>query len=330
MRNPVLLLLLVIAPTAGAQVRSISDLQWLAGCWERTVATGRTVEFWAPPSGNLMSGASYAITDSTMREREQLRLWTVGDTLVYEAHPASQARTEFRMHMGDAGTELGFENPLHDFPQRIVYRRQGADSLIARIEGDRAGRRNPITFPFKRVECGAVGPSPSLMARAQLQPLYDDMAAKEQREPGSRYLWYAEHGLPDYRFVLWSTPGSTVAVWDNAILRGNAQAVRRGTASSPTRVLSFTVASTVERVLVRGDTLEALVRNVFTRLLSGAAGQPNADERHERKTTQLLIDTWVRQGAAQKLRSTQAVSEIVLVDGQPEVIDGRFIPRPPR
>ena len=330
MRNLAALLLLFITQSVGAQVKSVSDLQWLAGCWERTVASGRTVEFWAPASGNLMSGASYTITDSTVREREQLRLWAVGDTLVYEAHPASQARTEFRMRMTDSGTELVFENPLHDFPQRIVYRRQGADSLIARIEGDRARRRNPVTFAFKRVDCGPVGPSPSLMGRIQLQPLYDDMATNEQREPGARYLWYVEHGLPDYRFVLWSTPGSTVAVWDSAILRRNAEAVRRSLATSTTRVHSLTVTSTVERVLVHGDTLEALVRNVVTRVMSGATGQPNADERRERRNTQLLIDTWVRQGASLKLRSTQAISEVILVDGQPEVIDGRMIPRPPR
>lgn len=93
--------------------------------------------------------------------------------------------------------------------------------------------------------------------------------------------------------------------------------------------MNNTVTSTIERVLVRGDTLEALVRNVVTRVMSGATGQPNADERRERKSTQLLIDTWVRQGAALQLRSTQAISEVILVDGQPEVIDGRMIPPPP-
>ena len=53
------------------------------------------------------------------------------------------------------GNEITFANPEHDFPQLIVYRRVGADSLIARIEGDRAGRRQPVTFPYKKVPCSA-------------------------------------------------------------------------------------------------------------------------------------------------------------------------------
>ena len=49
-------------------------------------------------------------------------------------------------------------------PQRIVYRRVGADSLIARIEGDRAGRRQPVTFPYRKVSCAAVTEAPTAVA----------------------------------------------------------------------------------------------------------------------------------------------------------------------
>jgi hypothetical protein len=54
---------------------------------------------------------------------------------------------------GLAVSDSGFtvENPAHDFPQRISYRKRGADSLLARIEG---GTRD-IDFPMRRVACGA-------------------------------------------------------------------------------------------------------------------------------------------------------------------------------
>jgi hypothetical protein len=50
-------------------------------------------------------------------------------------------------------TLVTFENAKHDFPQRIVYRRHGRDSLIARIEGVRNGRVRGIDFPYARVAC---------------------------------------------------------------------------------------------------------------------------------------------------------------------------------
>jgi hypothetical protein len=49
-----------------------------------------------------------------------------------------------------------FENPAHDFPQRIIYRRLSPDSLVARIEGP--GPNNTtrgIDFPMRRVNCSS-------------------------------------------------------------------------------------------------------------------------------------------------------------------------------
>jgi hypothetical protein len=45
-------------------------------------------------------------------------------------------------------TEAVFENPGHDFPQRIIYRREG-DSLIARIEGEVDGRRRSAQWEWR-------------------------------------------------------------------------------------------------------------------------------------------------------------------------------------
>jgi hypothetical protein len=42
-----------------------------------------------------------------------------------------------------------FENLEHDFPQRIIYRRNQDGSLTARIEGDRGGRIVGMDFHFQ-------------------------------------------------------------------------------------------------------------------------------------------------------------------------------------
>jgi hypothetical protein len=46
-----------------------------------------------------------------------------------------------------------FENAAHDFPQRVLYRREAADRLVARIEGLRNGQPRGIDFPMQRMAC---------------------------------------------------------------------------------------------------------------------------------------------------------------------------------
>lgn len=310
----------MLGSVAHAQTRSIDDMQWLTGCWERAGSAGRTVEVWSSPADGALLGGSYFVTDSTIRELEQLRLWYSGDTLVYEAHPSSQSRTEFKA--GSPGRdEMVFENPAHDFPQRITYRRAGADSLIARIEGDRAGRRQPVTFAFRRAECGELAPSVALLARVRLQRMYDEMATAEANAAGRRLSWLVERALGGYTYTVWAAPGSSVAVWDVPTIRRNVEALRRGAANTPPETRTY--AASVDRVLVRGDTMEALVTGRLARTFVDAEGRMGAaGQRHERATVQRWIDTWVREGGTLRLLSTATIAEEVRMDGRPIVIDG--------
>ena len=43
------------------------------------------------------------------------------------------------------GTRVVFENPVHDFPQRIIYWKDGAD-LRARIEGTQKGKEGSMEW----------------------------------------------------------------------------------------------------------------------------------------------------------------------------------------
>jgi hypothetical protein len=46
-----------------------------------------------------------------------------------------------------------FENPKHDFPQRIGYERKG-NALLAWIEGTQDGKVRRLEFPYLRTSCG--------------------------------------------------------------------------------------------------------------------------------------------------------------------------------
>ena len=100
----------------------------------------------------MMLGAGRTTVDGRVREYEQFRLELAGDTLVYTASPSGQAEAAFR---STEVTENGFAvaNPAHDFPQRIGYRRQGADSVVAWIEGPGKDGVKRIEYPMRRMDC---------------------------------------------------------------------------------------------------------------------------------------------------------------------------------
>ena len=131
----------------------IGHAAWLAGCWEMRVGDRLTMEMWMPPDGGTMMGASRTTRAGVVREYEQLRLHTDGDTLIYSALPSGQRLADFKS-TSISESSLVFENPTHDFPKKITYRRIGADSIVARVEGpgpDNTSRG--FDFPMKRASC---------------------------------------------------------------------------------------------------------------------------------------------------------------------------------
>jgi hypothetical protein len=112
-----------------------------------------TDEQWMAPRGRTMLGVSRTVRDdSVLVEVEQLQILEPNGRAVFHAQPSGQAPADFEArYVSD--TLVTFENPQHDFPKRIIYRRRGTDSLVARIEGAHNGRVRGIDFPYARVAC---------------------------------------------------------------------------------------------------------------------------------------------------------------------------------
>ena len=68
------------------------------------------------------------------------------------AKPSGQPETTFKLIKGSA-REVIFENPQHDFPQRVIYRLQSDGSLVGRIEGVSKGKEKAVDFPMSRERC---------------------------------------------------------------------------------------------------------------------------------------------------------------------------------
>ena len=143
-----------LATSVAPRAPDLEALRWLAGCWEMRQGERLTEEQWMAPRGGVMIGMSRTVRGDSLIELEQVRIENRGAALVYVASPLRQATAEFTGTVSADGS-IVFENPAHDFPSRISYRRQGADSLIASIAGQRGGKARTIEYPYRRVACAS-------------------------------------------------------------------------------------------------------------------------------------------------------------------------------
>ncbi|MDQ8165247.1 MAG: DUF6265 family protein [Gemmatimonadota bacterium] len=216
--------LLAVANPARAQSAPIDRIAWLAGCWEQRGPDRLTMETWMPPFGGAMIGASRTVIGGALREFEHIRITTDSGRLVYTAIPSGQRETKFP-YKDASDTMVVFENLAHDFPQRVIYRKRGADSVIARIEGP--GPNSTVrgtNFPFRRASCTErpVPPPPpdTAVVDAELSPdgqqllvvkvvgqNFDIYAANPD---GTNFRKLTDHANVDYQ-PAWSPDGRTIA-----------------------------------------------------------------------------------------------------------------------
>lgn len=119
---------------------------WMAGTWQSTEGRVRMEEHWTNADGDLMLGLHRDIGKKT--SFELMRIERQGDTLVYMAMPGGRPATPFPMKSATAD-RIVFENPQHDFPQRIIYWRDG-EKLCARVEGTMNGKEEGEQWCWSR------------------------------------------------------------------------------------------------------------------------------------------------------------------------------------
>lgn len=140
-----------VSPGTTQGTGGIARLSWLQGCWQ-AVSGERTVEEqWMAPRGRSMVGISRTVRGDALVGYELVVVQEEGDRVSYQAHPSGQPSAVFVSKLIAEETVV-FENPQHDFPQRIGYQRKGAD-LLAWIEGAQGGQARRIEFPYRRVAC---------------------------------------------------------------------------------------------------------------------------------------------------------------------------------
>ena len=131
-----------------------SVVAWLAGCWTQRAGGEVVEEQWLAPKAGILLGVSRTTRGDSLVGYEFMRIQARGGSLVFAAQPAGQPPVEFLASLVSRD-EVAFENNANDFPQRIRYRRSGADSLRARIEARRGAETVGVDFGFARTTCGS-------------------------------------------------------------------------------------------------------------------------------------------------------------------------------
>ena len=145
---------LCVADVGFAQQATVDRIAWLQGCWRSTRGEATVEEQWMAPRGGAMLGMGRTVRGSKLVEYELVLITEQEGRLAYEAHPSGQPTATF-MATTATDTSVVFENPQHDFPQRVGYRRNGADALDAWVEGQADGKSRRVDFSYQRARCDA-------------------------------------------------------------------------------------------------------------------------------------------------------------------------------
>ena len=142
--------LFMLAAAAAEPVFGVANLEWLEGHWREDDTRVHnlvrfTEEVWIEGKAGAMFGINRSVRDRATLSFEYMRIVEEDGQLVFIAQPNGAAPSRFPM-VSHGPNEIVFANPEHDYPQRIVYRREGPrlTGTISLADGSR-----PMSWTFR-------------------------------------------------------------------------------------------------------------------------------------------------------------------------------------
>jgi hypothetical protein len=126
----------------------------MVGAWRGEAGTRTLEEFWTPANDDTMLGVNRTSKGSQTSFFEYLRIEKQKDGIYYLASPKGRCPAIAFKLVESAAQRAAFENPEHDFPQRIIYWREG-DAMHARIEGTQKGRPKASQWSWQKASLEA-------------------------------------------------------------------------------------------------------------------------------------------------------------------------------
>ncbi len=134
----------------GCQTTPKANIGEIAGLWQ-TEGNMLYYEHWAPRNDSVLEGRGFSLNGSDTLFSEKLKIETSKGAMTYFAQVSDQnkgAAIPFPLVKQTKNSWI-FENPQHDYPNRIIYTLLNDSTLDARIENIRGKKAK--TFHFKRI-----------------------------------------------------------------------------------------------------------------------------------------------------------------------------------
>ncbi len=145
------LLALTLAAPQAAPITA-DQLSWMSGYWLSCENSREVSETWSDPRGGLMAGTGLTLERGRV-SFELSRIAPIEGGVAYFAGVEGAPAVIFPA-LEATGSRVVFENPTHDFPQRVIYERDG-DVLKARIEGG----GQSIAWQYRKADLNARCPA---------------------------------------------------------------------------------------------------------------------------------------------------------------------------
>jgi hypothetical protein len=131
----------------------LEKMNWLLGNWENEMPEGVLTETWTKENDSTFSGTTYFIINKKDTvHSEAIILTQLNDELVYRPTVKGQNNDEsvdFKL-ISESENSFSFENPKHDYPQKIVYKKVNETSLVATISGIQQEKENIESYEMKK------------------------------------------------------------------------------------------------------------------------------------------------------------------------------------
>lgn len=132
----------------------IKTAHWLIGKWETRSADGTLTETWKKANDSTYNGQSFFLKGKDTIHYETIVLQQIGEQLSYNANIRGQNQDKpVAFVLAETKeNQLVFENPKHDYPQKISYTQVSKDSLVAEISGIQLGQPSSEKYIMLRTK----------------------------------------------------------------------------------------------------------------------------------------------------------------------------------
>lgn len=130
----------------------LEKAKYLIGNWENLTPETNFKEIWKTENDSTFTAISFITVKKDTVFYENIVLMQKNDSLFYNVSVKGENKDKavsFYLTYNDDDL-LVFENPKHDFPTKIAYKKISNDSLVATIYGTKDGKKIEEAYPMKR------------------------------------------------------------------------------------------------------------------------------------------------------------------------------------